>query len=624
MCGICGIYGLERIESPETLIHRMNQKLEHRGPDAGGSFVHENVALGHRRLSIIDLNSVANQPMHSTDGELTLVFNGEIYNYLEIKSQIDNYAFITNSDSEVILAAYQKWGINAIQRFNGMFAFALWDNRTKQLFVVRDRLGIKPLYYSQQNHSLVFASEIRAILASGLVNKKMSTESLVDYLRYQTVHAPHTMIEGVQMLMPGHYLSISDNEIKTVQYWTLVENTQHENLTLEETQQKIASLFRQSVKRRLVADVPFGAFLSGGIDSSLVVAAMAQEAVGTIKTFCVTFEEEQFSEARYARIVAEQYGTNHQEIRLNPSDFLLDLPDALQAMDHPSGDGPNTYIVSKATRAAGVTMALSGLGGDELFAGYDIFRRSYDLQQKKWLLSFPKWIRNIAGKAIQIKHSGVSGEKMAMALQADYFDLEYTYWISRLMMPDERIAMLLSQTPVFPNRVFSTVHKQVGYGNPGFNLPFLSQVSIAEISTYMQNVLLRDTDQMSMAHALEVRVPFLDHELVQFALGIPDQYKYPHSPKKLLVDAFKTSIPGEVVNRPKMGFTFPWNHWLKNELRGFTADHLSDLSKRSIFQKSGIDSLWNAFEANDPKVNWSRIWYLVVLENWLRQNGIEA
>jgi asparagine synthase (glutamine-hydrolysing) len=624
MCGICGIYGLEQIESPETLIHRMNQKMEHRGPDASGSFVHENVALGHRRLSIIDLNSVANQPMHSTDGELTLVFNGEIYNYREIKSQIDNYTFITNSDSEVILAAYQKWGINAIQRFNGMFAFALWDNRKKQLFVVRDRLGIKPLYYSQQNHSLVFASEIRALLASGLVNKRMNSESLVDYLRYQTVHAPHTMIEGVQMLMPGHYLSISDNEIRTVQYWSLVENTQHENLTLEETQQKIASLFRQSVKKRLVADVPFGAFLSGGIDSSLVVAAMAQEAVGTVKTFCVTFEDEQFSEARYARMVAEQYGTNHQEIRLSPSDFLLDLPDALQAMDYPSGDGPNTYIVSKATRAAGVTMALSGLGGDELFAGYDIFRRSYDLQQKKWLLSFPKWIRNIAGKALQMKHPGISGEKMAMALQADYFDLEYTYWISRLMMPDERIAMLLNQTPAFPNRVFSNVHKQVGYGNPGFNLPFLSQVSVAEISTYMQNVLLRDTDQMSMAHALEVRVPFLDHELVQFALGIPDSYKFPHSPKKLLVDAFKSAIPKEVVDRPKMGFTFPWNHWLKNELRGFTADHLSDLSKRNIFKKSGIESLWSAFEANDPKVNWSRIWYLVVLENWLKQNGIEA
>jgi asparagine synthase (glutamine-hydrolysing) len=624
MCGICGVYGLEQIDSPEAVIQRMNQKMEHRGPDAGGSFVSENIALGHRRLSIIDLNSYANQPMHSTDGELTLVFNGEIYNYLELKSQIDNYTFITNSDSEVILAAYAKWGIDAIKLFNGMFAFALWDNRKKQLFIVRDRLGIKPLYYSQKDNSIVFASEIRALLSSGLISKKLNHHALVDYLRYQTVHAPSTIIEGVKMLMPGHFLRISDNEVAEVCYWSLIENASNEQHTLEETKQVISDLFRKSIKRRLIADVPFGAFLSGGIDSSLVVAMMAQQSAQPVKTFCVTFDDEQFSEAKYARMVAKLYATDHTEIKLNPTDFLLDLPNALKSMDHPSGDGPNTYIVSRATREAGITMALSGLGGDELFAGYDIFKRSIELQQKKWLLSFPKWVRALGGKALKQRNKGISGEKMAMVLQADYFDLEYTYWISRLMLPDSRINQVLNIKNTVPNSVFKSVHEQVGYGTQGFGLPGLSQVSVAEISTYMQNVLLRDTDQMSMAHALEVRVPFLDHQLVEYALGIPDKYKYPESPKQLLVETFKNAIPSEIVNRPKMGFTFPWERWLKQELKAFTADNLSDLSKRSLFNKSGIEQLWAAFEKGDPSVNWSRIWYLVVLENWLKQNGIEA
>lgn len=624
MCGICGIFGLEQINSPETLINRMNQQLEHRGPDAGGVFVNEQVALGHRRLSIIDLNTAANQPMHAVDGELTLVFNGEIYNFQEIRSRLTDYPYITNSDSEVILAAYKQWGIQGIRQFNGMFAFALWDNRKKQLFIVRDRLGIKPLYYAQRNNSFIFASEIRALIHSGLIEKNINQNALTDYLRYQTVHAPDTMIEGIKMLMPGHYMVISDTEVNTFQYWSIVDEVSRPQLTREETKLKIAELFNQSVKRRLVADVPFGAFLSGGIDSSLIVSAMAQAAQGTVKTFSVTFDEAQFSEAAYARLVAEKFATNHTEIRLNPADFLLDLPDALAAMDHPSGDGPNTYVVSKVTRDAGVTMALSGLGGDELFAGYDIFKRSFELQQKKWLLSFPKWIRAMGGKAIQLKNPGISGEKMAMALKADYFDLEYTYWISRLMMPDERIAAILSNNVTAPNRVFGIVHDAVGYGTPGFKLPKLSQVSIAEICTYMQNVLLRDTDQMSMAHALEVRVPFLDHELVQFALGIPDDYKYPNTPKQLLVESFGDALPPEIVNRPKMGFTFPWEHWLKNELRNFTADHLSDLSKRPLFKAAGIDALWRDFQNGHPKVTASRVWYLVVLENWLKKNGINA
>lgn len=624
MCGICGIFGLERIDQPKEIVRRMNASMQHRGPDASGEYATAEVALGHQRLSIIDLNAAANQPMHSTDGHATLAFNGELYNYRELRAQLTDYSFITNSDTEVILAAYQKWGINAVQRFNGMFAFALWDAQKKELFLVRDRMGIKPLYYAQVGQSVVFASELRALLESGLINRQSNQNALIDYLRYQTVHAPQTLVEGVQMLMPGTFLQISDTEQKTFIYWSLTRDAEVHGSSREESQNHIATLLDESVKKRLVADVPFGAFLSGGIDSSLIVGLMARNQATAVKTFSVTFDEDEYSEAPYARMVAERFGTDHTEIRLTPTDFLNDLPNALAAMDHPSGDGPNTFVVSKVTREAGITMALSGTGGDELFGGYDIFKRVDALQDRRWLLSFPKWSRAMAGKLLNMYRPGISSQKTAEVLKAGYFDLEYIYWVSRLLFFDRRIARLLKTDRIPPNSVYNIVGEQVAFGKPGFQLPLLSQVSIAEISTYLQNVLLRDTDQMSMAHALEVRVPFLDHELVEYVLGVSDTIKYPHTPKKLLVDSFGDLLPKEIVNRPKMGFTFPWNDWLRAELREFTQDHLSDLKNRELFNSAGIDELWKDFEQQKPGVNWAHIWNLVVLENWLQQNKVNV
>lgn len=626
MCGICGIHGLEKIDNPTAVVRRMNAAMAHRGPDASGEYVTPEVALGHQRLSIIDLTTAANQPMHSPDGRYVLIFNGELYNYQEIRAQIDDYTFLSNSDTEVVLAAFRKWGIAAVQRFNGMFAIALWDEQEKELLLVRDRLGIKPLYYAEVGQSLIFASEIRAILQSEMVQRKASRSSIVDFMRYQTVHAPDTIIDGVKMLMPGHWIKVTDNDFQIAPFWKITESPSMEARGMEEKdiKNRVAQLLNDAVKRRLVADVPFGAFLSGGIDSSLIVGLMAKHHPAPIKTFSVTFAEEKYSEAPFARMIAEKFQTDHREIRLTPQDFLDDLPTALKAMDHPSGDGPNTFIVSKVTRDAGITMALSGTGGDELFAGYDIFRRFIQLQDKKWLLSFPKWMRAIAGNTFRYRQPGIGSDKTAEVLKAGRFDLEYIYWVSRLLFFDKRMLQVLNLNALSPNSVFRTVGEEVAYGTPGFKYPKLSQVSVAEIATYLQNVLLRDTDQMAMAHALEVRVPFMDHELVEFVLGIPDRYKFPETPKKLLVDSFPELLPDAVVNRPKMGFTFPWNDWLKKDLRDFTGDHLSDLASRDLFHKDGIDRLWNDFDQQKPDVNWAHIWNLVVLENWLSQNQVDV
>lgn len=624
MCGICGIYGLERIDQPEEVIRKMSSSLKHRGPDAAGEYVGNGVALGHRRLSIIDLTEAANQPMKSANGRLVVAFNGEIYNYQQLRNELSDYPFKTNSDTEVVVAALSTWGINAVQRFDGMFAIAAWDEHSRELYLVRDRLGVKPLYYAQTGQSVVFASEIRALMDSGLIERKANRDSIVDFLRYQTVHAPKTIIEDVQMLMPGTFLHVSDNEQKTYAYWSLTQNARTVYGDVALVQQQVSTLLEDAVKKRLVSDVPFGAFLSGGIDSSIIVGLMARNQTAPVKTFSVTFDEDEFSEAPYARTIAERFGTDHQEIKLTPADFLRDLPNALAAMDHPSGDGPNTFVVSQVTKNAGISMAHSGTGGDELFAGYDIFKRVNALQDKRWLLSFPKWMRAAVGNALYRMKPSIAAQKKTAVLEAGYFDLEYIYWVSRVLFFDRRIKQVLNLKNLPANSAYLTVQEQLAYGTEGFNLPILSQVSIAEITTYLQNVLLRDTDQMSMAHALEVRVPFMDHHLVEYVLGINDTMKYPHTPKKLLVDSFPDLLPSEVVNRPKMGFTFPWRQWLREDLHEFVGDHISDLSKRELFNKGGVEKLWSDFERNAPDVNYAHVWNLVVLENWVQHNKVDV
>lgn len=623
MCGINGIYKFSTNDYSTDIIRLMNAALAQRGPDASGEYVDENIHLGHQRLSIIDPVEGSNQPFKSADGRYVLVFNGEIYNYKEIKSQLTDYNFKTSGDTEVVLAAFMKYGENCLRMFNGMFAFAVWDSVEKNLFIARDRLGIKPLYYVLTNEQIIFSSSLKSILKTGLIHRKIAKDGLVDYLRYQTVHAPYTIIEGVFMLMPGQQLTVNEaNPPKFKTYWKLTKDVHRAGNSIREVQQSVREKLTASVENRLVADVPFGAFLSGGIDSSIIVALMAEQGGIKVDTFSIAFKEEEYSEAVYAKQIADQYKTNHHEIELDVNEFRDLIPTGFENMDHPSGDGLNTFVVSQKTRMAGIKMALSGLGGDELFGGYSVFNQIPNLQSKKWLYSFPVYLRKPLGKLNHSLKGTIESAKIKEILKLPTFDLEYVYQYYRQVSNDRQIGQLLNLSELPESRVLRQTHDLIGFNKEGWALPALSRISVAEMTTYMQNVLLRDADQMSMANGLEVRVPFLDHELVSYVLGIRDEIKKPVTPKKLLVDSCKDLIPETIYNRKKMGFVLPYERWMRTELKSFCESRLNELKKIPYFRESGVDNYWKQFLANNKQVTWSRLWPLVALGDWIKQNEI--
>jgi asparagine synthase (glutamine-hydrolysing) len=644
MCGICGIISLvNQPLSPDFLqkIGQMNDALAHRGPDDAGLWHDDIVALGQRRLSIIDVSAAGHQPMLSADKQTVITFNGEIYNYQDLKKQTPQYNYQSHSDTETLLAVYQKEGTTMLSKLNGMFAFAIWDEQAKSLLIARDHLGIKPLYYFVHKDYLIFASEIRALLASDLVPRHLNKYALNDYLKHQTVYAPHTLVEGISMLLPGHFMAIKEGKIKIEKYFDVgseisdfgsapskfdfdVEfggGTSEIRNPKSEIEKLVRQTLREAVDRQMMSDVPFGAFLSGGIDSSVVVGLMREVTSGDIDTFTVSFAEKQFDEAPYARAIAERFHTKHHEIRLSPNDFLDSLPDALDALDHPSGDAVNTYIVAKATREQGIKMALSGLGGDELFAGYQIFTQSERLQKLGFLNHIPQVVRHSAGQLLKKVTPSVQSQKIADVLSLDTINPMSAYPIFREIFNTEQRQTLLKN----------------GYANPNVQIPnsipiaqhpnvpiahLYSQVSAAEMSGYMQNVLLRDSDQMSMAHALELRVPLLDVELVKLVLRIPDAFKKGIGSKPLLVAAVSDLLPPSLFDRPKMGFVLPFDRWMRNELRDFCAVHINRLADRPEFQSIAIKQLWVSFLAQKKGVSWSRLWTLVALSHWLHKNGL--
>jgi asparagine synthase (glutamine-hydrolysing) len=620
MCGITGIINWKSEESISDVISRMNDAIAHRGPDNAGIYTERTLGFGHRRLSIIDTSEAGNQPFFSPERDLVIAFNGEIYNYLELKAELSKeYTFRTSTDTEVILAAYRKWGIACIHHFIGMFAFALHDVCREEVFLVRDRLGVKPLYYAESESGFVFASEIRALLASNLVKRKLDSGALIDYLRYQTVHAPNTIVDGVKMLMPGHYLHFKGKAKTLTEYWDVKSFLKASPSKSKEIVEKnIYELLYSAVEIRMRADVPFGAFLSGGIDSSIVVGLMSRIATQPVKTFSITFHEAEFDEGEYSSLIAKRFKTDHTEIKLSANDFMKVVPEALSAMDHPSGDGPNTFMVSKVTRAGGVKMALSGLGGDELFAGYDVFKRIHSLDQKKWITKTPKGLRSIGADLLVKVKPSIAARKIAAFLKDEEIDIWSAYAITRQVWMDSEIKQLVNASELEANTV-----RQQTKGLDDIDAPLLSKVSVAEIQSYMQNVLLRDADQMSMAHALEIREPYVDHRLTEYMLGISDSLKYPIEPKKLLVDAVGDLIPREIVDRKKMGFTFPWPKWMRGELREFCEKGLERIKSRKDFNATVIDGIWKDFIEEKAGVSWARIWPMVVLGHWLINNNID-
>jgi len=629
MCGINGVYSKRfSQEQKVSMINAMNKTLAHRGPDHDGVWSAEEITLGHRRLSIIDLSPESNQPFVSSDGRYVIVYNGELYNYRELKLELQRAAkgsllqahiFKTASDTEVVLAAFIRYGYKCLDYFNGMFAFAVYDTQEKKLFIARDRMGVKPLYYSYGEEGLMFSSELRPILHSGFRTFKLNKEVLPEYTLYQTVFAPNTIIKGIRYLEAGHYLVYTSEGAEMVQYYDLNRVIKNKpDLPYDQACQKVRELLTNSVQRRLISDVPFGAFLSGGIDSSCVVGLMSELSSSRVNTFNISFDEGEFSESRYAKQVAEKFNTIHHEIRLQPKDFLKQLPEALKAMDHPSGDGPNTYVVSGATKSQGITMALSGIGGDEVFAGYDVFKRMKSLQKRAWLNTLPQFLRKAGAGTVRLNKPSVSRHKMAELLEKDKIDFTSAYPLSRSLFTERQLKTLIESKGAYVNikKALATLPQQ--------SQMLLSAVSIAEMNTYLQHTLLRDTDQMSMAHALEVREPFLDHQLVEFVLGLKDEYKFPHTPKKLLVDSMSHLLPTEIVNRRKMGFVLPWQEWLKRDLYEFCDVQVKGLENKGLFREGAIFTLWQDFLNGHPLVNWSRVWHLIVLNHWLDMHKVES
>jgi asparagine synthase (glutamine-hydrolysing) len=529
----------------------------------------------------------------------------------------------------VLLGAYDAWGLEFLQRLRGMFAFALWDARQQRLLMARDRLGIKPLYYYEGDRFVLFASEVRALLATDLVPRRLDAKALWHYLGYQSIPAPRTLVRDVRLLEPASWLAIDGSGRKTTRtYWDMLApaRTPHDQST-DDVRRRTGELLRDAVSSHLVSDVPVGAFLSGGIDSSAVVALM-REAACRPRTFSIGFEESAFDESSHAALVARVCDADHTAIRLRGDELLDRLPGALQAMDQPTGDGVNSYIVSGAVRERGITVALSGLGGDELFCGYPSFARLARVADvaRVWGRS-PDAVRALAAGAVRVVGGpSVAVSKAAAVLESDGSIASMFPLMRQMWSVDQRRA-LMSEAIVSEASDVADPYDQLlaAAFAAAPAAAVLAQISFAEARTYMHDVLLRDTDQMSMAHSLEVRVPLLDHELVEHVMSLPDIHKQPNgTPKRLLVESLGELLPNQVVRRPKQGFTLPFDPWMRGPLRALCEERLGDrgLAGRGLFNPTQVRRHWRSFLNGGKDVSWSRLWTLVVLDAWLDRNEL--
>lgn len=620
MCGIAGMFYADGRAIDADIIRAMTDAMAHRGPDADGFHLEDGVALGHRRLSIIDLSVAANQPFTDASGRYVVAFNGELYNYRDVRAQLPDYPFRTQGDTEVLVAAFAAWGPACIERFKGMFAFAVWDRQDRVLHLCRDRLGVKPLYLHRSAGRILFASELRSILASGLVPRRMDRTLLPDYLSYQSYGSPLSPIIGIEQLEAGTWLHISAAGVEQRVYWSVTDIPRREDFSdPKAVRRRIRELLRNAVAQRLVSDVPVGAFLSGGIDSSTVVGLMAEVSSDRPATFNISFTEKDYDEAIFARKVADKFGTRHTTIALSPEDYLGQLEHALNAMDVPSGDGTNTYVVSKAIRDAGIKVALSGVGGDELFAGYPFFGTFTGLQRYRRLFRATGPLRKAAALLLDLAPTS-KYHRMAALLRAGDVSISEVYPELRRILSTRMIDRLTTTG----NGIDNALRRGLTIRQPALDrLPLLSQVSAAEYLGYTQQTLLKDTDQMSMAVSLEVREPFFDHELVEFLLQVPDHLKKPLYPKSLLVESVAPLLPDEIVHRKKQGFLFPFPVWMRGPLRGFCEDRIRRLTERDFIRGAVLENYWKRFLSGDKNITWVEIWQLVVLEYWLEKNGVE-
>ena len=624
MCGIGGVFSRRDTRSA---VMQMSEALRHRGPDDVG--LAELTGLdneprgmfAHRRLAIIDLSAGGHQPKFTPDDKLCITYNGEIYNYLQLRSDLEKEGvqFRTTCDTEVVLLGWQRHGPKFLEKLRGMFALAIWDREKERGFLARDAFGIKPLYVAERAGEVIFASEVRSILATGRIDATISSTAVASYLFTGSVAEPLTIIDGIVAVPPGCVVEVvrrngGFESSEPERFITAFPPSDDIHRDPKSHVHRVRNALRESVRYHLVSDVPVAVFLSGGIDSS-AVAGLASEVANTqLESFTVTFSETDYSEAQPAREAAKRFNTNHHEILLSGQDLLNALPDVFAAMDQPSLDGLNTFVVSRAVRSFGIKVVLSGLGGDELFGGYPSFQRAKVMSP---LWKIPSMMRQ-AGAAGVSPIADPRAERMR-AVMGESNAAFAAYRASRTLFGETQLRSLTGGN--YPggmgmNRTPDDVDVS--------RLTLMQRVSLHELTGYMRNTLLRDSDVFSMAHALELRVPMVDLQVARVAASAADALTVKRGyPKPVLVEAVRDLLSPETLENPKRGFTLPFETWMRNEMFNEVDSVLTGFRPESIgLRRDAVGKVWSQFQHRRPGVNWSRPWALYTLIRWAAQNGL--
>ncbi len=623
MCGICGkVYFDQTHPVSQQSLRQMSDTLSHRGPDGEGIWVDGNVGLAHRRLAIIDLRSVADQPMSNEDGSIWITFNGEIYNFQELRADLESrgHIFRTNSDTEVIVHAYEEYGRTCLDRLRGMFAFAIWDARTRTLFLARDRVGKKPLFYFVGHDRFIFSSEIKAILADPSVPIEPDPVALDQFLALGYIPSPLTAFRGVRKLPAAHWLEVRDGRWEVGRYWKL-RYTPKRHITMPDASAELQWRVTEAVRLRLVSDVPLGAFLSGGIDSSAVVAYMAQEMDRPVRTFSVGFEEAAFDERPFARLVAQRYATQHTELVVKAPVRDI-LPRLIWHYDEPFGDpsAVPSYAIAELTRQH-ITVVLNGDGGDENFAGYDRYiadrrARRWDVVPQAWRRQLEAMIRCLPAAWLRRQPlRKLANVAEAMALSPER---RYVRWFGHFM-PHERQRLY---TNAFNSAVIGSDPEALfaeAFGQSDAE-DWTDAALDVDVNLYLADDLLVKMDRATMAHSLEARSPFLDHVLMEFVAELPPTMKLAGTRgKRALKAALRGLLPDNILDRPKMGFSAPISNWFREDLREMAHDLL--LSRRALqrcyFQPQANATLLNE-QCTGREDHADDLWALLVLELWHR------
>ncbi|MFB6107489.1 MAG: asparagine synthase (glutamine-hydrolyzing) [Haloplanus sp.] len=612
MCGIGGKISFDGRPDPDV-IDRMNDSMVHRGPNAQDGYADANAVLAHCRLSILDLSDAGRQPMSNADGTVQIVFNGGIYNYRELRSDLDHYRFTSETDTEVLLHLYEEHGVNCLQHLRGMFAFAIWDAAEERLFLARDRLGQKPLFYRHDDDAFWFGSTVKTILADDEVTAAPDYDALGSYLRYQYVPNPRTGFEGIRQLEPAEYAVVTEDGVRRETYWSLSFADKLSG-SASHVADRLAEELREATRLRMRSDVPLGVFLSGGIDSSVVTALMSDLSSSPVHTYSIGFGEESYDELNFAREVADVYGTDHHEYTVEP-DSMEVFPALVDHYEMPFGDPSAlpTYYVSQIA-ADDITVALTGDAGDENFAGYDRYTRYKLLTTLKRV---PRPLRRAAVAGYDALPTPLRewtplqylGRGTEISLE-DVADL-YAFFICHASADEVRDVFDADGTVDADElrRAFAAADGPT----------YLDDVMATDIRTYLPDDLLVKVDRASMAHSLEVRSPFLDHEFVEFAARIPAKYKWRRGTQKwILKRAFEEALPEMVVERSKQGFGVPVTEWFRGELRPVAADALDALGARPRFDRRGLRAVLDDHVA-EREDNGYRLWDLLFLERWFEQ-----